>query len=225
MPHVKILVVEQLDHERTGITRKFNRGKLLNIGFRELWTNAEGVFVNGGHADDVFVAHDVDLVPDKVLFSCYADATHGVAVHLARSWDRYTASDKKNTRYVGGILALTCKDYIRTNGYSSMYWGWGGEDDDFRVRMSIQRIRVASPSLTNGRLKDLENMGLQEKLNLLRISGAKCTNKWELKNTSATRWRTDGLTSLKYHLCDITKSSNRKGEEDLISYTRLRVML
>ena len=28
---------------------------------------------------------------------------------------------------VGGALAISMRDYKTINGYSNMYWGWGGE--------------------------------------------------------------------------------------------------
>lgn len=31
---------------------------------------------------------------------------------------------------VGGVLAVSITDYKTINGYSNLYWAWGGEDDD-----------------------------------------------------------------------------------------------
>lgn len=31
---------------------------------------------------------------------------------------------------VGGVLAMSMDDFRAVNGYSNMYWAWGGEDDD-----------------------------------------------------------------------------------------------
>lgn len=30
----------------------------------------------------------------------------------------------------GGITSMTTEQYIQLNGYSNLFWGWGGEDDD-----------------------------------------------------------------------------------------------
>lgn len=37
---------------------------------------------------------------------------------------------------VGGVLAISMDDYRAVNGYSNMYWAWGGEDDDMGLFLS-----------------------------------------------------------------------------------------
>lgn len=34
----------------------------------------------------------------------------------------------------GGAEALTSKQFVKMNGFSNDYWGWGGEDDDISSR-------------------------------------------------------------------------------------------
>ena len=38
---------------------------------------------------------------------------------------------------VGGALALRTEHFLQVNGYSNLYWGWGGEDDDMSNRLGI----------------------------------------------------------------------------------------
>jgi len=38
---------------------------------------------------------------------------------------------------VGGVIALSVDQYKLVNGYSNMYWSWGGEDDDFGFRYLV----------------------------------------------------------------------------------------
>lgn len=35
---------------------------------------------------------------------------------------------------MGGVSAFTPDMYIRLNGHSNSFWGWGGEDDDLYNR-------------------------------------------------------------------------------------------
>jgi len=35
---------------------------------------------------------------------------------------------------LGGIVAISRRNFLRTNGYSNQFFGWGGEDDDFSSR-------------------------------------------------------------------------------------------
>ncbi|RWS07990.1 beta-1:4-N-acetylgalactosaminyltransferase bre-4-like protein, partial [Dinothrombium tinctorium] len=103
----KIYVIEQFGNDT------FNKGVLMNAGVREALKE------NNYHC---FVFHDVDLIPedDRNLYSCPS-----VPRHMS------VAIDKFNYSYlVGGVFSISKKHFILVNGYSNLYWGWGGEDDD-----------------------------------------------------------------------------------------------
>jgi hypothetical protein len=98
--------------EQSNDDRKFNRGKLLNIGF-DLARKAVG------RHHDVFIFHDVDLLPQEDLGNWYAKFPKA-PIHIARVWDRYS----NNPKYFGGVVSFSSSDFKRINGYPNTFWGW-----------------------------------------------------------------------------------------------------
>jgi len=162
--------------EQTDDGRKFNRGKLLNIGF-DLACKDE---VNLGFCFDSFIFHDVDLLPVGSVIGGYYAKYPRRPIHIARCWNRYNA----NPKYFGGVVAFSKADYQRIDGFPNIYWGWGGEDDELQIRVKHARLSVESPSeKLSDALIDLENMNLQEKLSFLRQNREwKCNMKWEVSD-------------------------------------------
>ena len=181
MSDFRIYIVEQSDDGR-----KFNRGKLLNIGF-DLARNEEGRV-----APDVFIFHDVDLLPADDLGPWYSKFPR-TPIHIARVWDRYS----NNPKYFGGIVSFSSSDMKRINGYPNTFWGWGGEDDEMQKRCERLKIRWQHPP--RGTITDLEDMSLTEKLSFLKSNREwKCMVKWEALDEHEKTWRTNGLADLRY---------------------------
>jgi len=111
-----IIVVEQTDN------KSFNRGKLLNIGFKEAVRRR----------CDYVVFHDVDMLPLDIDYS-YED----FPIHLAS--DNLPFED-----YFGGITLFPVHVFEKINGFSNNYWGWGFEDDDLRYRCLKNGIKLNS---------------------------------------------------------------------------------
>ena len=108
----EIFIVEQADD------KPFNRGKLLNAGYKYA--------VDKGC--DYFVFHDVDMLPEDVDYS-YSDKPLHLATHLQEHDYETTFFD-----YFGGVTMFTKEDFKTINGFSNEYWGWGYEDDDLLIR-------------------------------------------------------------------------------------------
>ncbi|KAG1711207.1 Coiled-coil domain-containing protein [Nymphon striatum] len=110
--------------------QRFNRASLLNIGFIE--SLKDGF--------DYLALHDVDLLPlNKNLSYTYP---YKGPVHLAPPNLHPLYHYEK---YLGGVLLISHGLFKEVNGMSNRYWGWGMEDDEFRVRLHKQKIQVFRP--------------------------------------------------------------------------------
>ncbi|KAI9999085.1 hypothetical protein PInf_003767 [Phytophthora infestans] len=161
--------------------RKFNRGKLLNAGF-DMARNDY----------DVYIFHDVDLLPGDDLGELYTTVPSLGPMHIARLWDRYNES----STYFGGIVAFTHQQFIKVNGFPNNFWGWGGEDNELYSRVVRKKLAIQAP--TSGTIRDLEDLNLEEKLTVLRTSKVKCTVKRDLLKEHHRTWKKNGLKSLCY---------------------------
>ena len=108
----EIFIIEQSEE------KSFNRGKLLNVGYKYAIENG----------CDYFVFHDVDMLPEDVDYS-YSEKPLHLATHLQEHDYETTFFD-----YFGGVTMFTKEDFKTINGFSNEYWGWGFEDDDLLVR-------------------------------------------------------------------------------------------
>lgn len=99
----------------------FNKGWLFNVGFvldKREWC-------------DYFVFHDVDHVPERLTndYSYREDPTHMVVRTSQFNYKHVHANS------VGGAIMMTRRAFVGINGYSTMFLGWGGEDDNLGMRL------------------------------------------------------------------------------------------
>jgi len=175
-----IYIIEQSDDKR-----KFNRGKLLNIGFE--YAVKDGC--------DVFLFHDVDLIPSVELALWYGRVPAQPA-HVARVWGRYSL----NPSYFGGVVSFSRAQFQKINGFPNTFWGWGGEDDEMMLRVKACGFKPAHPNDGEGSFLDLEESSLDEKLQFLKSNATlKCLNKKEVLAEHAETWTKNGLSTLVYH--------------------------
>ena len=126
----EVIVVEQDN------AKLFNRGMLLNIGFK--------------HAKDLgcdyVVFHDVDMLPIDVDYS-YSD----VPLHLSTNFE-LEEGEKERTifdEYFGGVTMFPVKMFEDIDGYSNKYWGWGYEDNDLLLRCKEKFIPLEKLKIKN----------------------------------------------------------------------------
>lgn len=120
-----IIVTEQEDDGR------FNKGAVMNAGFKEAMKMDNF---------DCVIFHDVDMLPesDFNIYQCQDDPTH-----LSPLIDKFDY--KPYGTDFGGITMLRPNDYIKANGMSNLFWGWGREDDDMQHRIERAELTVVKP--------------------------------------------------------------------------------
>ena len=169
-----IVIVEQ------GNNKPFNRAKLLNIGFD---------FKKD--VSDYFCFHDVDMIPEEVDYSYVTKPTHGFTgvKHL-----NYKLSANSN---YGGVNFFNKEDFIKINGYSNEFWGWGGEDNDLLFRVKSKGFHLH------------RRFGKYENLQHARVP----KNTIEYKNNvnrleTKYNYGEDGLSNLDYTIKETQKISD-----------------
>lgn len=183
-----ILIRQQLDYGVFVINQDgegiFNRAKLMNVGYME----ALKVYNY-----ECFVFSDVDLVPlnDRNLYRCFDKPRH-----LAVAMDKFNFRLPYNN-YYGGVSALSKDQYIKINGFSNTFWGWGGEDDDIYNRIVFRGMSISRPDMMTGKYKMIRHRrDLHNEPNP--------RNPGKLSQTRM-KMNSDGMNSLKYTVKKIEK--------------------
>jgi beta-1,4-galactosyltransferase 1 len=98
--------------------------------------------------------------------------------------------------YFGGVSVVNKEHYLKANGFSNVYFGWGAEDDDFRMRIISNKYKIIKPKEPLGRYYMHKHK--QDKAN---------PNRGKLLKYASKRYKTDGLNTAQYELIDIEKHS------------------
>lgn len=182
--HYQIYVIEQT------FDAEFNRGKLFNVGYRE---------VSMRSLAGCFIFHDVDLLPENInnIYGCTSCPRH-----MSNSINVFNYKLPYHTIF-GGAIAMTRKQFHDINGFSNVFYGWGGEDDDLFNRVYHGGYRVCRYQSYISRYTMLTHE--KEIPNDNRMK--------QLRN-GPKRFKTDGVNSVSYNLIKY---------EQLPLYTRILV--
>ncbi|XP_039300927.1 beta-1,4-galactosyltransferase 5 [Nilaparvata lugens] len=82
---------------------------------------------------------------------------------------------------------MSAVTFEAVNGYSNMYWGWGGEDDDMAERLQSIGVRIVRSADVVGRYTTLAHHPQIRSL-----------ARWEILDRALRRKDFDGLGSLHY---------------------------
>lgn len=160
---------------------KFNRAMLMNIGFREAQKDKEW---------QCFVFHDVDLLPesDKNIYSCPPNPRHMSA-----------AVDTMNYKLpyhsiFGGVSVFSRAHFELINGFSNLFFGWGGEDDDLYYRTTKKGLKITRYPMTIARYTMLKHT--KDKPN---------PDRFKYLKEGTNRMGEDGLNKLSYRVLGIER--------------------
>lgn len=171
---VHIIVVEQSEEH------PFNIGALKNIGMH---------LVPRQNRKGTVILTDIDMLPDTSLHKFYVRRAPPKKV-LALAWrgTRYLVYEKNP--FVGGAISVQWKDFTQSlNGYSNVYYGWGGEDNDLVIRCQLAGIGITYPS--EGGVLDTElssSLNLKTPLEKLKQE-VQDTSRWEKIMDCPRRWK------------------------------------
>jgi len=149
----EIFIIEQSDD------KPFNRGKLLNVGFKSACDKG----------CDYFVFHDVDMLPEDVDYS-YSDKPLHLATHLQEHDYETTFFD-----YFGGVTMFNKDDFKTINGFSNEYWGWGFEDDDLLVRCLESDLELDTETTRQDSIQEFEAFKFNGDNSFIKLSADKTT--------------------------------------------------
>ncbi len=115
----KIFVIEQDNNHF------FNKATLLNIGFDLTKDNF-----------DYFCFHDIDFVPIDGDYSYHKGVVHLVGQPEQHNWKM------PSEQWMGGVFMYDKETFLKQNGFSNNYWGWGKEDDEVWYRCQLMGVKV-----------------------------------------------------------------------------------
>ncbi|XP_026321702.1 beta-1,4-N-acetylgalactosaminyltransferase bre-4-like [Hyposmocoma kahamanoa] len=172
-----IFIIEQ------GGKSDFNRAKLFNVGFVESQKQKSGGW-------QCFVFHDVDLLPmdERNTYSCPRQPRH-----MSAAIDKFKYQLLYEELF-GGVSAMTYEQFVKVNGFSNKYWGWGGEDDDMAYRLKFEGYHIARYKMSIARYAMLAHK-----------SSTPNPKRYKLLSQTSKTFQKDGLSTLEYVVQNVVK--------------------
>ena len=122
---VKIVIIEQSQDNK-----KFNRGKILNVGYNEYYKDF-----------DYFFTHDVDTIPhENTIVNLYNNKDYDIfRIHSGHGVS------------LGGVVKFKCDIFKKINGFPNNIWGWGLEDEALFTRAMLNNCNISNYITTSGK--------------------------------------------------------------------------
>lgn len=186
---IKIVIIEQSQDNK-----KFNRGKILNVGFKEYYKSY-----------DYFFTHDVDTLPyENTIINLYNNTDYDIfRIHSGHHVS------------LGGIVKFKCDIFKNINGFPNNIWGWGLEDEALFTRAMLNNCNISNytdinisrkyftflPHISSFRNKNLENDFYNKDKNKLFWRWGYDFNPTDLTNDQKTSLKVNnGLDDIEYKI-------------------------
>lgn len=172
---IELLILEQSDDNR-----RFNIGKLINVGF--------DLFKKNQKSNSIYMFHPVDFIPKK--FNQYFDFINKVPKDgILCVCDNEVVAEGFETTYKACVY--TNYSMEKTNGYPNGFWAWGAEDMCFLSRIDYLKIERKFIDFGPTLARDIDNPSPDRLLE----------NYWESdKHCPLENIMNDGLTTLDYKI-------------------------
>ena len=156
----------------------------MDIGFLE----AKKLFLF-----DCVIFHDVDLLmeDDRSIYACYKQPRH-MTSHIDKH--NYILTYKGAC---GGVTAILKETFEKLNGFGTIYWGWGGEDDDLYRRITKHGLKVQRQHAAIERFTQIKHRREQHNPNNI------YKDKMSTSKAFPSFMRSNGLNSIKYKVYSI----------------------
>ena len=116
----------------------------------------------------------------------------------------------RNTSF-GGVTVVNKEQFISVNGYSNLFNGWGGEDNDHERRFAAKGYKIATPSPLHNRYYMHKHE--QDTPNI---------NRFRILNGTEQRFQFEGLNSLKYQV--VEKQITQFYVKIIVNYNKTSVL-
>ncbi|XP_065175213.1 beta-1,4-galactosyltransferase 3-like [Sycon ciliatum] len=163
------------NQSRTSAGERFNKGAIVDALFTEAMKERNWTCV---------CIHDVDLIPenDYNSYSCPHTHVRNLMAGLSK-WDYQLAYPQ----VFGGCTVSMSWHFRLYNGLSTVFWGWGSEDDDHRRRLTWAGLTWQRSALDVGRFTHIQHR-----------QSATNPDRFALVPRAEQLQKTHGLNSLKY---------------------------
>lgn len=183
----ELIYVEQDDD------KLFMKGQLINLGAKEA-------------KHEVLVIHDVDILHENTILINKSIVEINKMILPFTHIKQIDPKTKKELQCderlfsFGGVQIITKEFFNKINGYSNLFYGWGGEDNDFAIRARHIRYKNTILHLFHGGLQYQKNKGSEHhNHNVLMLTTERAKESDGMKQTTAetTITRTKNKTIIK----------------------------